>query len=223
MKNWFNHTAMKINYLSLLLIILIFVQCSTSTQSKNENTADSTTNAGVSGLAEEVATEEQISDEAGSASLDLEEFTKHPFESDYLYVKNFLREAGIDFTIIAEDPVHSEHRIIEFDNSRIDFLDSDEQFQEELGDLICSSDIISAKFRFNQNISIGMTQEDFLSRAELIESSLEKDESTGLRYYENSIAWGEDEGYWKVTFWFNAGVLIRIQTEINPCFYDYGN
>lgn len=205
----------------MLLISMIFVRFSTSAQKENENLSDTTTIEEVPAPAEGVALEEQISDE--SFSLNLDEFTKHPFESDYPYIKSFLREEGIAFTIIAEDTIHSEHRIIEFDSSRIDFLDSDERFQAELGDLICSSDINSRKFQFNQGISIGITQEDFLSRSGLIESVLEKDESTGLSYYENRVTWGEDEGYWQVTFWFKGGLLVRIQTEISPCYYDYGD
>lgn len=212
---------MRLNYLFIVLIVIIFVQCSTSAQKENESASDTTAIDEVAAQAEEVALEEQISDE--SLTLNLDEFAKHPFESDYPYIKSFLREEGIDFTLIAEDTIHSEHRIIEFDSSRIDFLDSDERFQAELGDLICSSDINSREFRFNQGVSIGITQEDFLSRTGLIESALEKDETTGLSYYEYRVTWGEDDGYWQVTFWFKGGLLVRILTKISPCYYDYGD
>lgn len=67
-----------------------------------------------------------------------------------------------------------------------------------------------------------MPQDEFLTGANLTESSLIKDEATGRSYYENKVSWDE-EGYWKVTFWFNAGLLVRIQSEINPCYYDYGD
>lgn len=119
--------------------------------------------------------------------------------------------------------MHSEHRIIDSDSARIDFLDSDPGFQDELGDLICSSDITSTKFIFNQDVVIGSAQENFLSRAGLSESSLKQDQKTNNSYYEHSVSWGEDEGYWRVTFWFNAGLLVRIQSEISPCYYDYGD
>ena len=219
---------MKRYYSKLHLVFLVILfQCAPSAQKENENTGDTTALAepttSTSESPEEVSNEDAELYDADPTTLDLDEFTKHPFPSDYPYIKNFLREEGIAFTIIAEDTTHSEHRIIDSDSARIDFLDSDPAFQDELGDLICSSDIKSVKFVFNQDVMIGTAQEIFLSRANLTQSALTKDEGTSLSYYEHKVSWGEDEGYWKVTFWFNAGLLVRIQSEISPCYYEYGD
>lgn len=211
------------------LILLIFFQCASPVQKENQNVGDSTDIPSTTTVSTPAESSEEMPDEdaelydADPNSLALDEFAKHPFPSDYPYIKNFLREEGIAFTLITEDTIHSEQRAIEFDSSRIDFLDSDERFQDELGDLICSSDIRSDKFQFNQNVTIGMIQEDFLSWASLSESLLTKDEATNSSYYEHKVSWGEDEGYWKVTFWFRGGILIRIQSEISPCYYEYGD
>ena len=209
-------------HILLLFSALVHVRCSSPAQKETESTGDTTAVAETT-TPEETQQYEPTDDSEYIASLDMEAFTKHPFENDYPYIKNMLREDSIAFTIIAYDTIHSEQRTIEFDSSRIEFLDSDENYQAELGDLICSSDIKSPKFRFNQDVTIGMPQDDFLTRANLDESSLEKDDDTGFRYFENKISWGEDEGNWKVVFWFNGGVLVRVQSEISPCYYDYGD
>ncbi|HMV09882.1 MAG TPA: hypothetical protein PK325_03370 [Cyclobacteriaceae bacterium] len=211
-----------------LALALILFQCTSPGQKENETVQDTTSlNKPVASTSsessEEVSNEDAGLYDADPTSLDLDEFTKHPFPSDYPYIKTFLREEGIAFNILAEDTIHSEHRIIDSDSISIDFLDSDPRFQDELGDLICSSDIRASNFMFNQDVVIGAAQEIFLTRANLSESSLTKDEDTNLSYYEHKVSWGEDEGYWKVTFWFNAGVLVRIQSEISPCYYDYGD
>ncbi|MFN8335646.1 MAG: hypothetical protein U0U09_10985 [Cyclobacteriaceae bacterium] len=211
-----------------LALALILFQCTSPGQKENETVQDTTSlNKPVASTSsessEEVSNEDAGLYDADPTSLDLDEFTKHPFPSDYPYIKTFLREEGIAFNILAEDTIHSEHRIIDSDSISIDFLDSDPRFQDELGDLICSSDIRTGNFMFNQDVVIGAAQEIFLTRANLSESSLTKDEDTNLSYYEHKVSWGEDEGYWKVTFWFNAGALVRIQSEISPCYYDYGD
>jgi len=213
---------MERNYVKLLLLLFfIFFQCASSTQKESENTADTT--AVVSAPPEEVSVSDQTTDDSEYvASFDMDDFTKHPFESDYPYIKKYLKEDSIIFTIIANDTTHSEYRTILFDSSRIEFLDSDPRFQDELGDLICSSDIRSPKFQFNQGITIGMPQDEFLTLANLTESSLVKGAATSHRYYENSIPF-DDEGHWKITLWFNAGFLVCIQSEISPCFFYYGD
>ena len=212
--------------LHFVLLVILF-QCASPAQKENENAGDTTSTPSATTVSAPAESSEEMPDEdaelydADPNSLALDEFAKHPFPSDYPYIKNFLREEGIAFTILTEDTIHSEQRSIEFDSSRIDFLDSDDNFQEELGDLICSSDIRSDKFQFNQNVTIGMIQDDFLSWAGVAESLLTKEED--LSYYEHKVSWGEDEGYWKVIFWFRAGILVRIQSEISPCYYDYGD
>lgn len=204
-----------------LLSFFIFFQCASSSQKEGESTTDTTSIALTPQEQEEPASTE-VADESEYTSFDMDEFTKHPFENDYPYIKKLLKEDSIVFTITTKDTIDSESRTIVFDSSRIDFLDSDPRFQDELGDLICSSDIRSPKFQFNQGITIGIPQEEFLTNANLTESSLTRDEATGHSYYENKVSWDE-EGYWKVTFWFNAGLLVRIQSEISPCYYDYGD
>lgn len=217
---------MKKYFITLFSVsVIIFLQCISPAQKENENAIDTVNVAETSPEAEKFSSSDQTTENSeytSSGDLDLEAFTKYPFENDYPYIKNMLREDSIAFTIIAYDTVHSDERIIEFDSSRISFLDSDENYQAELGDLICSSDINSLKFRFNQGVTIGMPQEEFLTRAGLDKSSLTKEDAS-LSYYENKISWGEDEGHWKLTVWFNAGVLVRIQSEISPCYYDYGD
>jgi hypothetical protein len=203
----------------VLLSFCVFLQCTSSTQKEAENTVDTTT---VASTQPEAVTLSDQTTEESEYTFDMDEFTKHPFANDYPYIKELLKQDSVVFTIIAEDTIHSEHRAIVFDSSRIDFLDSDPRFQDELGDLICSSDIRSPKFQFNQGITISMPQEEFLTNANLTESSLTPDEATGRNYYENKVSWDE-EGYWKVTFWFHAGLLVRIQSEISPCYYDYGD
>ena len=136
----------------LMMSFIIFIQCASQTQKEAETTVDTTTV--VSAPPETASVPDQTPEEPEYA-FDMDEFTKHPFESDYPYIKKILREDSIEFTIIAKDTTHSEQRAILFDSSRIDFLDSDPQYQDELGDLICSSDIRSPKFQFNQGITIG--------------------------------------------------------------------
>lgn len=209
------------------VLLVIFFQCTPPAQKENQEAGDTTTNTTEPITPTSAESLEEASNEnaelydADPTSFNLDEFAKHPFPSDYPYIKDFLREEGIAFIIIAEDTIHSEHRIIEFDSSRIDFLDSAPEYQDELGDLICSSDIGSTKFLFNQDVVIGSSQEDFLTRAGLSESSLTKDEEAS--FYEHKVSWGEDEGYWKITFWFSGGLLVRIQSEISPCYYEYGD
>jgi len=207
----------------ILLSLTIFLQCASTSQQESVATTNDTLTI-VSTPSEDVnaSLSSPVTDESEVNSIDIDEFTKLPFENDYPYVKTLLREDGIIFTIIAHDTVHSEHRTIEFDSSRIEFLDSDPSYQDELGDLICSSDIRSPKFRFNQSVSIGMPQDEFLTRANLAESQLIKDTETNYSYYENKIGF-EDDGHWKITIWFKNGFLVRIQSEINPCYYDYGD
>jgi hypothetical protein len=206
----------------LMLLFTIFFQCSSTTQKESVGDAD-TTEISLSPQKQEEPSSTEVADEPDyTSSFDMDEFTKHPFDNDYPYIKTLLKENRITFTIIEEDTIHSEQRTIEFDSSRIEFLDSDPQYQDELGDLICSADIRSPKFQFNQGITIGITQEEFLTNANLTESSLIQDEATGHSYYENKVSWDE-EGYWKVTFWFHTGLLVRIQSEISPCYYDYGD
>lgn len=207
-----------------LLLLTPVIQCSSpQTENKSIETRDTIKSSAPEISAQEVVdADDQLSGESGSVSIDLDEFAKNPFQSDYPYIKSLLLKEGLAFTIIAEDTIHSEHRIIEFDSARIDFLDSDPRFQDELGDLICSSDISSRKFIFNQDVMIGMPQEDFLSRANLTQSSLKTDTESGLSYYSHTVSWHE-EGYWKVTFWVDGSLLVRIQSEINPCYYDYGD
>src|SRR5690349_9855012 len=174
--------VMKRNWL-LPLFLLFTLRCASPTKQESEITTDTAT-ATASVATEPVSTPNEEADEGEYlASIDLEEFTKHPFENDYPYIKNALREDSIEFTIIARDTIHSEQRTIQFDNSRIEFLDSDPAYQDELGDLICSSDIYEPKFRFNQDIVIGMPQSEFLIRAGLSESSLLKDGETDSSYY----------------------------------------
>jgi hypothetical protein len=202
---------------------MLFLQCGSPAQKENENKRTIDTLAVEAPVEETPTSGQETTETEYAASIDLDEFTKYPFRNDYPYIKEILKEDSIAFTLIALDTIHSEQRIIEFDNSRIEFLDSDENYQAELGDLICSSDIKSPKFRFNQDVKIGMPQEEFLARADLDESYLMRDDASGLHYYENKISWGEDEGHWKVVFWFNGGVLVRVQSEISPCYYDYGD
>ena len=66
-----------------------------------------------------------------------------------------------------------------------------------------------------------MPQEEFLTLTELNESSLKKDAATGHLFYENEVLFSD--GHWKILIWFNAGLLVRIQSEISPCYYDYGD
>src|SRR5688572_10095595 len=124
----------------VLLSFFIFPQCTSSSQKESESAVDTTVVA--SAPTEEVPLSDQETVEPEySYSFDMDAFTKHPFESDYPYIKNQLKEDSIAFTITTQDTINSEQRTIVFDSSRIDFLDSDPQFQDELGDLICSSDI----------------------------------------------------------------------------------
>jgi hypothetical protein len=203
------------------LSLFIFLQCTSSSQKESKKAVDTAVVASAS--TEEAPLSDQLKNEPEySYSFDMDEFTKHPFENDYPYIKSQLKADSIVFTITTQDTINSEQRTIEFDSSRIDFLDSDPQFQDELGDLICSSDIRSPKFQFNQGITIGMSQDEFLTNANLTGSALTQDEATGHSYFENKVSWNE-EGYWKVTFSFHAGLLVRVQSEISPCYYDYGD
>ena len=209
---------MKKNCLKLLVLpAFIFCQCAPSTPKESKNSGDTVA------IVSEPPTEVSITtpvDEPVDISINMEDFTKHPFESDYPNMKKSLKDASVNFTLIA-DTIDSEHRVILFDSSRIDFLDSDPNYQDELGDLICSADIRSPKFYFNQGVTIGMPQSEFLNRANLAKSSLLQDKDTGYVYLENEIPF--DDGHWKIIIWFKAGLLVRIQSEISPCFYDYGD
>ena len=77
------------------------------------------------------------------------------------------------FTVIADDTIHSEYRTLLLEGSRIEFLDSDNN-QDVVGDLICSADIRSPKFRFNDGVTIGMTRDEFQKSADLPENAFHK-------------------------------------------------
>ncbi len=208
-----------------LLLIMLIASASCSQPRSKEALSDSTqmpTDTVVSKMlnSTEPARVDEPNDAPEYNTIDMQEFTKHPFPNSYPEVKSTLREEGVIFTIIANDTIHSEHRTIMFDDSQINFLDSDPSYQDELGDLICSSDIRSPKFRFNQNVAIGMAQNEFFTRASLSESSLVQG-SEGNWYFENEIPF--DDGHWKITIWFKGGLLTRVQSEISPCYYDYGD
>jgi hypothetical protein len=204
--------------IQLLLVVFFLMQCAPASKKSEDLSNDTAT------VAESLSVDsalDQNTDEPTIISIDIDEFTKHPFLSDYPMVKKFLKDDEVIFNVIAEDTLHSEYRILEFDSSRIEFLDSDPSYQDELGDLICSADIRSTKFYFNQDVAIGMTEEDFLNRAGLDKSSLTQDQETGKSYYVNEIPF--NDGHWKMTLWFDRNQLSRFQYEISPCFFEYDN
>ena len=151
-------------------------------------------------------------------SFDIDDFTKNPFVSDYPAVKSNLAEDSVIFKVIADDTIHSEYRTLLFEGSRIEFLDSDNN-QDVVGDLICSADIRSPKFRFNDGVTIGMTRDEFQKSADLPENAFHKAEASGQTYYEHEIPF--NDGHWKITLWFDDRALTRFQYEISPCHIEY--
>ncbi|MBN8651000.1 MAG: hypothetical protein J0L67_06220 [Cytophagales bacterium] len=196
---------MKRNFTSgLLLITVLLFQCST-TQKDSTVKVDTVVT---------VLPNQSNHDASESNSIDIGALTIQPFEPDFELIKSFLETNGIIFTLDT-----SYYKNILFDSSRIQFLESSRvpepsvpELKERLGkDMISSSDIWSPKFRFNQGVSIGMPQAEFLKRSGLTESSIVQDKAD-YQYYENKVINNEYE--WKITIWFKGEFVARIQSEI---------
>lgn len=203
MKNWFND--MKRNFTSgIFLIAMLLFKCSTPQKDSSFE---------VDTIAINLPVESNLNANESNA-IDIGALTIQPFEPDFEFIKSFLETEGIIFTLDT-----SYYKNILFDSSRIQFLESSRvpepsfpELKERLGkDMISSSDIRSPKFRFNQGVSIGMPQAEFLKRSGLTESSIVQD-TADYQYYESKVINNEYE--WKITIWFKGEFVARIQIEI---------
>ncbi len=195
----------------LPIAFALLLQCTPSTHQESTSNKDS-----VAAIPATVPTSDksEIAEGANNGSIDIEYLTKYPFESDHAKLKNDLVEAGF----VVKDTILYGHVVLLFDSSRVEINDADDN-QDVIGDLICSANIRSSEFAFSQAVSIGMSLDDFLSRASLTKAALKEDPTSARSYFQNEIPF--NDGHWMITLWFTGGLLTEIEYEISPCEIEY--
>ncbi|MEJ0056749.1 MAG: hypothetical protein WDN75_14490 [Bacteroidota bacterium] len=215
----------------LLPFVFCIVQCTSSVKKEEPAVSDSLSVPFDSSSTISAASAHETSIPDPNA-IDIEKFIQEPFESDYEALQKIMKEDGfllrVDSSqefkplLFQESTYYSSNPMtLQFDSSLVTMMGK--IHQEATGvDVICSADITSSKFRFSQGVTIGMSKSDFLKHANLPDSLVTQDASTGKSYFEKEAAYAVPftNAFYRMKIWFTDDTLTRFQYETFPCVID---